>query len=185
MHPRHLVGIVCGIFFLLLFGAPALWAQGPVQIFVQGVDGEELDNVKAALALPSGFVKDGAVNEKWLERFEQQIPQKTREALEPFGLYDPTVTVSSGLTTEDVHEVYVFIEPGEPVRVDSVSVAIRGPGEGEGRLTELAAAFPLQRGARLRHRIYEDAKNAIRARAVDLGYLDAQFSTHEIRVAPG
>ncbi len=182
---KYSAGIVFGLIFTLVFTPGSLWAQDPVQIFIQGVDGEELDNVKAGLALPSGLVKNGTVNEKWLERFQQQIPQKTREALEPFGFYDPTVTVSSGLTTEDVHEVYVFIEPGEPVRVDSVNVAISGPGEKEGALTDLAAAFPLRRGAILRHRIYEEAKNTIRVRAVELGYLDAQFSTHEIRVSPG
>ncbi len=181
---KHSAGIVFGVILMLLFAPGSLWAQGPVQILVQGVDGEELDNVRAALALPSGLVKDGVVNEKWLERFTQQIPQKTREALEPFGFYDPAITVSPGLTTEDIHEVYVFIEPGEPVRVDRVSVTIRGPGEREGKLMELAAAFPLHRGARLLHRAYEEAKNSIRTAAVELGYLDAEFSTHEIRVDP-
>jgi translocation and assembly module TamA len=177
--------LLLAVVFIGMFIPVFLWAQGPVRIHIEGVQGAELENVKVALALPEGLVRDGVVNERWLERFQEQIPEKTREALEPFGLYDPEVTVSSGLTTGDVHEVYVFIEPGEPVRVTSVTVGIKGPGEKEERLLDLAAAFPLHMGETLRHNVYESAKNDLRARAVELGYLDADFSTHEIRVTPG
>ena len=144
----------------------------------------ELENVRTALTLPAGLVKDGVVNEKWLERFERQIPEMARQALEPFGFYDAGVTVSSGLTPEDVYEIYVFIEPGEPVRVTKVNVTVRGAGSTEEELVEIVSAFPLHEGATLRQDIYEKAKNAIRAKAVELGYLDAEFAVHEIRIVP-
>ncbi len=162
----------------------SLRAEGPVGIFIKGIEGRELENVRAALTLPPGLIKDGTVDEKWLKRFEVQIPQKAREALEPFGLYDPAVKVSSTVTTEGVREIHVFIEPGKPLRVTSVNVSVKGPGKDEEKLVYLATSFPLRKGAVLRHDIYETAKKDIRAKAVELGYLDADYSTHEIRVIP-
>ncbi len=181
---RAFFGLMFGLAVLLSLAPLPVRAEGQVHIAIEGIEGEELKNVEAALALPLGIVKDGTVNEKWLERFKLQIPRKTMEALEPFGYYGPAVTVSSSLKDGDVHEVHVLIEPGEPVRVTSVSIKIEGPGENEEKLAGLAAAFPIHEGEALRHDVYETAKKDIRGRAIELGYLDADFSTHEIRVAP-
>ncbi len=154
--------MILGLVVMFFFVPFSLEAKGPVEIFVKGIEGRELENVRTALALPAGLIKDGVADERWLERFEQQIPQKTREALEPFGFYGPAITVSSGLTTEGVHEVHVIIEPGEPVRITGVSVKINGPGKDEEKLADLAASFPLRKGAVLRQDIYETAKKDIR-----------------------
>lgn len=144
-----------------------------------------MDNVRVALALPAGIVKDGVVNERWLRRFERQIPGKARQALEPFGFYSPTVTVSSEVSGSGTREIRVSIDPGEPVRVASVKVAVTGAGSREEAIAGTVSAFPLREGAILRHRLYEAAKDDIRKKALELGYLDAEFTTHEIRVDPG
>jgi translocation and assembly module TamA len=47
----------------------------------------------------------------------------------------------------------------------------------------LAAAFPLAKGGVLLQQKYEEAKGALISRAQELGYLDADFSVHEIRIA--
>lgn len=185
VRPRYVPLIpVLGLAMLLLLTPSPIRAEGPVQIFIEGIEGDELENVTTALTLPSGLIKDGVVNEKWLERFERQIPQKTREALEPFGFYDPRVTVMSSRTSGDVYEIRVSIEPGEPVRVTSASIRIEGPGGKEEKLSGLAAEFPLHQGTTLRHDVYETAKKDIRNKAIELGYLDADFPTHRIRVTP-
>ncbi|NLT23315.1 MAG: outer membrane protein assembly factor [Syntrophorhabdus sp.] len=162
-----------------------LLAQGEVRVTVEGVQGEELDNVRVALTVPTGLVKDGVVNERWLRRFEAQIPEKARQALEPFGFYGAAVTVSSEVSGQGAHEVRVLIDPGEPVRVASVNVAVTGAGSREEKLAEVIPAFPLREGATLRHDLYENGKNDIRKKALELGYLDAGFTTHEIHVDPG
>ncbi len=173
------------VLVLMFFFAPfSLKAEGPVIVSIKGIEGLEFQNVRTALTLPAGLVKNGIADEKWLKRFEQQIPQKAKEAIEPFGLYNPTINVSSALTIEGVYEVKVFIEPGEPVRVTSIRVSIKGPGKDEEKLVELAASFPLRKGAVLRQDIYETAKKNIRAKAIEIGYLDADFITHAIRVTP-
>ncbi len=169
---------------VLLLGPSLLLAQGKVRVAIEGVQGEELENVEVALILPGGLVKDGVVNERWLKRFEKQIPGKVRQALEPFGFYGPTVTVSSEVSGQGVHEIRVSIDPGEPVRVASVRLAVTGAGSKEEELAKVISAFPLREGATLHHGLYENGKDDIRKKALELGYLDADFTTHEIRVDP-
>lgn len=163
--------------------APALAA--PVEIVLAGVSGEVEENVAAALALPPGLVREGEVDRRWLERFRRQVPEKVRAAMEPFGYYTPEVTVTAQETGEGELRLRVEISPGEPVKVRTVRVELREPPPPPRPLRELVRDFPLQKGDVLRHDLYEDAKGALKGRAIDLGYLDADFSEHQIRVSRG
>jgi translocation and assembly module TamA len=181
---KRAVHIILGLALMLSSVPTALLAQGEVRVSIEGLQGDALENVRVALTLPTGLVRDGVVNERWLRRFEGQISQKVRQALEPFGFYAPAVSVSSEVSAQGTHEIRILIDPGDPVRVTSVNVAVMGAGSKEEKLAETVSAFPLREGAILRHDLYESGKDDIRKKAVELGYLDAEFTTHEIRVDP-
>jgi translocation and assembly module TamA len=161
--------------------AVPLHAAEPVEIVVSGIEGGALKNVQESLVLPSGLVHEGTVDRLWLERFAKQAEEKTRTALEPFGYYHALVTV----TLEPAGERFrllVRVVAGEQVRLTGVKVTVAGPGSQEKRLERLVAKFPLNRGDVLLHQSYEEAKAALKLRAQELGYLDAEFSRHEIRI---
>ncbi len=170
--------------FCLLFGfflAQPLQAAEPVEIVVSGVEDDVLKNVQESLVLPAGLVREGKVDRLWLERFARQADGKTRTALEPFGYYNAQVTI----TVEAVGETYrllVKVIAGEPVRLSEVKVSLAGPGSTERRLSRRVAAFPLKKGDVLLHQNYEEAKAGLKSRAQELGYLDADFTRHEIRI---
>ena len=170
------------LLLLLLSFALPLHAAEPVDIVVIGIEGDALKNVQDALVLPAGLVHDGEVDRLWLDRFAQQAGDKTRSALEPFGYYNATVTATVEPTGKQ-YRLMVKVLPGEPVRLSEVTVTLAGPGSGESDLKTLAAAFPLNKGDLLLHQRYEEAKGALKARALGLGYLDAEFSRHEIRIS--
>jgi len=182
--PRHgaiYAALTCLVLWLC-FALP-LHAAEPVEIVVSGIEEDALKNVQESLALPSGLVREGTVDRLWLERFAKQSVETTRTALEPFGYYHALVTV----TIEPAGERYrllVKVEPGERVQLSEVKVTLVGPGSEERRLQRLVARFPLNKGDVLLHQRYEDAKAAIKVRAQELGYLDAEFSRHEIRITP-
>ncbi len=157
-------------------------AAEPVEVVVTGIEGDVLKNVQDSLVLPTGLVRDGKVDQRWLERFAQQADAIARTALEPFGYYSAHVT-SKVEPAGEGYRLLVIVVPGEPVRLTDVTVNVTGPGTEEKRLHRLVAAFPLKKGDVLLQQKYEEAKSALKLRARDLGYLDAEFSQHEIRIA--
>ncbi len=177
--PRSCFGVL--LLLSLLLCASAAWAE-PVQVYVTGVEGALRENVEAALALPPGLVREGRVDRRWLERFRNQIPQVARRALEPFGYYDARISVTTEEITPERMRLRVEIEPGEPMRLEQVRVGVTGPGANRSALREKVAAFPLGEGDILRHDLYEDSKGEIRSTALDLGYLAATFTEHQILV---
>ena len=170
---------------LLLSHASPVLAADPVEIEVSGVEGDARKNVQEALALPYGLVRDGKADRLWLERFARQAPEKTRLALEPYGYYRAQVSAKVEETGKEEYRLLVAVAPGEPVRLTLVDVELQGPGAAEAPLRRLAATFPLVKGGGLLQPEYERAKSALKSLAVELGYLDADFSRHEIRIDRG
>jgi translocation and assembly module TamA len=162
----------------------ASYGAEPVEIVVEGVEGDARRNVLEALVLPYGLVKEGATDRLWLERFVRQAEGKVINALEPFGYYSARVTTSIETSAANQYRVMVDVETGPPVILKDIQVSVTGPGASETPLAGLAANFPLKPGNVLLHQTYEQAKRNLQARAQELGYLDAQYSTHEIHVDP-
>ena len=70
------------IFCLVSFaGISPLAAAGQVEIQIEGVEGDILKNLQAALALPEGIVTDGKVNLLWLDYFRLKAADKIRTAV--------------------------------------------------------------------------------------------------------
>lgn len=157
-------------------------AADPVEVVIKGVEDRVLENVQAVLSLPAGLVRQGEVDRPWLERFIRQVPQKIRPALEPFGYYAPTAQTLLEITSDNRYLIHVTIDPGVPTRISDITVQLEGEGADNPVLTELAGKFPLRRGDILQHEIYEKGKGALQARALDLGFIDAEWSRREIRV---
>lgn len=182
--PSLVVCLCCFSLQLFLGPCPAL-AEGKVEIEVEGLEGESQENAKAILRPPPGIVRpDGTVNLPLLQLFEHNAPERVHEALEPFGYYESRTETGLRKVSEDRYVLVVRVHPGEPVIVDSVRVNIEGPGQQEETLARLARRFPLRRGDVLRQDRYEKAKTEIQSRAVELGYLEADFTTHLISVNP-
>ncbi len=170
----------CLLTFFVL--AAPLHAAETVEIVVTGIEGDALKNVQESLVLPPGLVREGSVDRLWLERFAKQAHDIARTALEPFGYYSSVVTVT--LEAAGTRQtLLVKVVAGEPVRLDNVQVTLAGPGSGERRLSRLVKTFPLKKGDVLQQQKYEEAKAALTSQARDLGYLDVDFSRHEIRIA--
>lgn len=172
-----LLGLLC----LLLLPVLALGAE-PVELVIKGVEGRVLENVQAVLSMPPRLVQDGDVDRPWLDRFIRQIPKKIRPALEPFGYYAPTAQALLEIVGENRYLIHVSVDPGVPTRVSEVSVLLEGEGAEHPTLQDMANNFPLRRGDILQHETYEEGKGALQARALDLGYIDADWSQHEVRV---
>ncbi len=170
------------LFLVLQVLASEAWG-GSIEVDIQGITGDPLKNVEIALRAPAGLVtEDGTVKREWLDYFVQQIPARVRAALEPFGYYNAH-TVATETSEGSSYRIRVDISPGQPITVGIVNVRIEGPGATEGRLSDLARNFPLNKGDILRQDIYEEAKGRLHTSALELGYLGAYYSEHSIRIS--
>jgi translocation and assembly module TamA len=174
------------LFALLLIISPCatqrILAAEPLEVNVTGLEGEALENVRAALTPPSGLVANGTVNLPWLELFAADAPEKAREALEPFGYYDSRAETRLRKNDDGTYSLQVTVYPGSPVKIRELDIRVRGPGSEDKAIGKLVADFPLKKGDVLNHESYERGKELLKTRAVERGYLDADFPIHEIRV---
>ena len=182
--PALLLRIILLCFFTLTLLQSRLFAAEPVELRVFGLEGDLLKNVNSALALPPGVVKEGSVDKLRLDYFSRQAESIARAALEPFGYYGSQVTTALEEKKEGGYTLLVTVTVGEATRLAEVDVTIQGIGAAEPLLLEKRATFPLRAGDQLYHESYEKGKSEILATSRELGYLDAHFSTHEIRVDP-
>jgi len=162
------------------------WAgEASVQVDITGLSGARLKNVKAALTLPPGVVRNGVVEERWLERFAGKVPKMVAAALEPFGLYRSETTVIIEQTDKLVYRLAVSINPGPQTIIRSLAIKLNGEGRQEKNLLGEIRDFPLKKGAPLDHQLYEQGKLDLRLEANNLGYLESAYSKHVIRIEPG
>lgn len=164
----------------MVLAGPARGAPPPLQVEIAGIEGEAQENVAAALEPPPGLAGPGVIDRNWLDRFVAQVPDRVDQALRPFGFYRSTARVELQVVAADRYLLQVQVTPGSAVRVAGRDVRVAGDGAAEAELQQLVRDFPLATGSILRQDIYEAAKGALKSKALDLGYLDADFSTHSI-----
>ncbi len=172
---------LCWVFVLL--GLNPVWAEEQsIQVEITGLQGALLQNAKAALALPPGIIRNGVVEERWLERFAGKVPEVVAAALEPFGHYRSATTVSIDRSKPASYRVLVKVDAGAQMTVRSSTVSLTGEGSQEEALRNKVREFPLKKGAPLDHQLYEQGKLALRLEANNLGYLENTFSSHVISI---
>ncbi|HXZ38494.1 MAG TPA: autotransporter assembly complex family protein [Thermodesulfobacteriota bacterium] len=160
-------------------------AAEALKVVIEGIQGDALKNAQAALALPPGMVREGVIDRALLEVFRHQISEKVQKALEPFGYYEAQVSSAQEKGEEGQEFLRVKVIPGSPIRVASMIVRISGPGETNPDLKQLVAAFPLKAGDVLNQPKYEKAKEELRTKALNQGYLGSEYTSHVIRVDRG
>ncbi len=103
-------------------------------------------------------------------------------ALQSFGYY--RARIADELKQEhNVWQARYVVEKGAPTVYRHVSVSIEGQGVEEPGLRRAISEFPVVVGGTVDHEVYENGKNRLLRHALELGYLEAVFSTHEIRIS--
>jgi translocation and assembly module TamA len=177
------------VFALLLACAGTARAAATIEALeIRGLDRDDedeallIENIGVRLSLQDQIGR--RVGESRLEYLIGQVPAETRQALEPFGYYDPQVTVEAPRAggEDDRITVVVTVVKGEPVRVRDSSLEIQGEGGQDRYLKEDLAAFAPQPGAIFDHSLYEASKLRIVHRLLERGYFDADFTHRKVEV---
>lgn len=116
-----------------------------------------------------------------VQRLHARAGDELRQALRPFGYYEPEIDAVLERRGKNWRAVYT-VRLGEPVRFGTIDISLSGAGAEEAAFRALVAAFPLARGEILDHARYETAKRRFLELAEERGYLDARFTRAELRV---
>ena len=185
MQPYRPVSRVLPCLFALLCCLPVdALARGTIdKVLIRGLDkgddAEIIENIESSLSLYQALGK--VQGESRLEYLLTQAERQTRQALEPFGYYNPQVRVEPG-RSDDRLTVEIHVSKGEPVRVRHADIAITGPGSDDIYLREDLADFEPRRGERFDHTEYEASKITITRRLAERGYFDADFTQRRVEV---
>ncbi|MBT8421324.1 MAG: hypothetical protein KJO08_10775, partial [Gammaproteobacteria bacterium] len=173
------------------------------ELRIHGIEGALLENVQVYLRLK----KEPCDAPPW--RVHQRYGQAGTDiarALRALGYYRPMVekhltlscrapkvfedkvtpTAAGKVVREkcknDCWSARFVIDPGSPVHIDSIRLAIQGEADDDSAFRALRDALPIQKGEVLNHEHYRRTKDAILALAARLGYFDGRFTAHELRV---
>jgi translocation and assembly module TamA len=166
----------------LLLVATALPAAAGIKVSIEGVDSDERLNVLTRLSVER-YRDNDSVDEDTMRRLFNRIDGEVKNALRPFGYYEPTVAADYRAAGKD-WQVAIAIKPGEPVRVRKLNVAVEGPGASDPAFATVMETKDrlLRVGMRLHHGIYEEVKGQLTRTAEANGYRDAKLVHSEMDV---
>ncbi len=148
----------------------------------EGVSGEMRDNLEAALVPPPNLLRNEVVDQRQLQRFVDQVPDLSLQALRPFGYYQPEIGTELQELDANRYRLTVRVDPGPAIRVTALQLKLEGSGARHDKVNDLPKGFPLKQGDVLHQGRYEEGKTTLRRKVQDLGYLDADYTVHEIRL---
>ncbi|GAB3066971.1 autotransporter assembly complex family protein [Stenotrophomonas tumulicola] len=169
---------------LTLLASFAAHARGTIEkVDIKGLDKDDdaeiIENIESSLTLYDAIGK--VQGESRLEYLLSQAERQAREALEPFGFYNPTIDVEAPREGETLR-VVINVVKGEPVRVRKEHVDITGPAIYDRYLQEDLKAFRPGTGQPFDHTTYEASKIRVTRRLSERGYFDADYTQHQVQV---
>ena len=160
--------------------ATATSENGALTVTVEGVDEPLRANVLALLEL-NRFAGPTAPEETRLRWLHGNAEAQIREALQPFGYYEPTIE-SSLSRIPGGWEARYRIQPGRPLRITTLDLRILGEGQQDPAFQQALAHAPLAQGQVLDQIKYEQFKQALETLATERGYFEARFAERTIEI---
>ena len=168
---RHLITILITLFLPVSVQALNL------SVKISGLERAPEANVRAFLSIEQEKSRTGLTPSR-LRLLHRRASDEIRQALQPYGYFEPVID-STLNEYDDYFEALYRIDPGPQAVLELVDYQVSGAGSAEGLLSR---PFPLVEGDGLDLVLYEKVKQARLSRALELGYLDAYYSAHEVRV---
>jgi translocation and assembly module TamA len=169
--PRPLIAWVLA---LLPAIAVAATPEKVLKYSLSGLEGELKNNAVAWL---------GEAPESTRERlgFVVTAEEKIRLSLQALGYYRPVITVDVD-RTPPVWRMQIAVQPGEPVRIRSVSLQLLGEAAEDAAFDQLLSNLPFAAGDVLRHDVYEQYKRRLLSTGLQRGYFDGRIVSRRVEV---
>lgn len=156
-------------------------AQPNIAITISGdITETQRHNIRSHLSL-ARLKENDSLAEIMFNSLYAKIEKEAATALEPFGYYTPSITVSKHRNNEN-WQIDLTVATGPPVTIQELQILLTGPGKEDAALRKAVQMFPLHLNDVLDHQIYEEAKEKLIAVALDSGYLKAGFRNNRVEI---
>ncbi|HRF44134.1 MAG TPA: autotransporter assembly complex family protein [Candidatus Competibacteraceae bacterium] len=162
-------------------GESPVTQSGTLTVIIEGLDDPLRDNVRAYLDI-NRFANKPAPQEIRLNWLHKQADNEIRQALQPFGYFEPAIDASLTRTGSGNWEARYQIQPGRPLRITELDIKVLGEGAQDPPFQNLLANLPLAQGQVLDQPKYEQIKNVMESLATERGYFNAHFTERTIHV---
>jgi len=152
-----------------------------VSVRISGIDGDLKDKLADAVTLAHQKEQEHLLTSARIKALFSRSRGEITAVLQSNGYYRFTIDDRLEQNGDD-WTAYYDIEPGIAIRIDNISVKIVGAGQTDTGLTGTLADFPLKKGDRLDHTLYESGKRRMQNIARERGYFDAGFTRHAIYI---
>ncbi|MFH1379938.1 MAG: autotransporter assembly complex family protein [bacterium] len=167
------------ILLFIIFSSTLLFAAHvQLTVKIEGIKGNILENVNKYLSLEKQK-KDKSLAESNIEYLYNKAPQEIKNALIPFGYYNPVIQHSF---LKNAHKIITsfIVNPGPPTIINELNITVKGYGADDSVFKNII--YPLHKGDILNHFMYEKTKSILQNTALEYGYLDAYFVTSRVSV---
>ena len=115
--------------------------------------------------------------------FFNTVKKNLRKASRALGYYDAEFT-SGGSIVNNCWKLRLKVKAGRPTKVIGQDIKVIGEGKNEKVFNTILQDLPYKIGDDLNHQFYSDFKAKLSEASQTLGYFDAEFEKHTIRVDP-
>ena len=147
-------------------------------IEVTGVDEELAKNIELHMPVT---VPECNADRGEVKQFFTTVKKRLRKASRALGYYD-TEFRSGGKIEKGCWKLRLKINQGKPTKILSQKISIVGEGATLPIFKKILSEKPYEKGDVLNHKLYTDYKTRMTDAAQALGFFDAEFEAHSIRV---
>jgi len=169
------------LLMITLYSPWLLLNAATVSVELKGIDGGLLTNTRAFLSIYNESQGSADLSTLRIQQLHRKATSQIKQALQPFGYYQTTITKSLKLVENNWQAQYQ-IDKGLPVRIDTLDFTLSGPGKNNKNFVDAKSDFSLKVGDILNHANYESIKQSLQSVALAEGFLKAKFAISEIRV---
>jgi translocation and assembly module TamA len=172
------------LILIMLICFPTLcWsANSKISVEVLGLPKEEQEIVLSNLSIKKSEQDKNLTADQILSLYQISI-EEISTILESIGYYHAKITQNiTCKTDENTYLATYKINLGSPVHLTNIHLTLRGDGKDQTALQAMIQEPSLKKGKILKHHKYEAFKQNLLGTALQLGYLDARFTTNKILV---
>lgn len=169
------------LLFTLLNTSALLWANPPLTLQTNGLEGPAQKNVTLRLQAVSQEINKPGQDPVIIQHAIEHIPSDIQQAIAPYGYFKPHIQAHH-IRNAQLWSITYQVEPGPRIKVQAFTLEIEGQGAGDKAFIRLETHTGIAIDKPLNTEHYDALKERLFNLASQRGYFDAVMKKSEILI---